>query len=380
MDGKIVGSNLIGRGLFYAMSAQFPVFSNKDRTLVFQFSVKHEQELDCGGGYMKLLSGEINQKKFGGETPYSIMFGPDICAPTTRKVHAILSRFGKNHLIKKEIPCETDQLTHVYTFIIRPDATYSILIDNKEKESGSLFDDWDILPPKKIQDPKAKKPEDWDDIEYIPDPDDKKPEEVMTVGWVGKVVMQGPTEVHIRGRRIVIETGYDEMPKEILDPEARKPQDWDDGEDGEWLVPTIPNPKYKGPWKPKVIAGTLFDNVLICDDPEYAKKFAEETWGKNKDAEKKAFEEIEEKLKQEEESEDDYYSDVSSFDVYLTQEEEENDFVQDNSIVGSKGAAMNANMESKAHPGGKGGGMDDIDDDDVNVGFLPTGSFGYVKS
>ncbi|RRT74139.1 hypothetical protein B296_00024124 [Ensete ventricosum] len=44
--------------------------SNKDKTLVLQFSVKHEQKLDCGGGYIKLLSGEIDQKKFGGDTPY----------------------------------------------------------------------------------------------------------------------------------------------------------------------------------------------------------------------------------------------------------------------------------------------------------------------
>lgn len=33
----------------------------------------------------------------------------------------------------------------------------------------------------------------------------------------------------------------------------------------------------------QVKSGTLFDNVLITDDPEYAKKLAEETWEKNKD-------------------------------------------------------------------------------------------------
>jgi len=55
---------------FYAISAEYPEFSNKDKTLVFQFSVKHEQKLDCGGGYMKLLSGNVDQKKFGGDTPY----------------------------------------------------------------------------------------------------------------------------------------------------------------------------------------------------------------------------------------------------------------------------------------------------------------------
>lgn len=33
----------------------------------------------------------------------------------------------------------------------------------------------------------------------------------------------------------------------------------------------------------QVKSGTLFDNVLITDDPEYAKQVAEETWGKQKD-------------------------------------------------------------------------------------------------
>lgn len=33
----------------------------------------------------------------------------------------------------------------------------------------------------------------------------------------------------------------------------------------------------------QVKSGTLFDNVLITDDPEYAKQLAEETWGKQKD-------------------------------------------------------------------------------------------------
>ncbi|KAG6536130.1 hypothetical protein ZIOFF_001174 [Zingiber officinale] len=286
---------------FYAISAEFPEFSNKDKTLVFQFSVKHEQKLDCGGGYIKLLSGEIDQKKFGGDTPYSIMFGPDICGYSTKKVHAIFTRDGKNHLIKKEVACETDQLTHVYTFIIRPDATYSILIDNNEKQTGSLYSDWDILPPKQIKDPDAKKAN-WDDKEYIPDPEDKKPE------------------------------GYDDIPKEIPDTDAKKPEDWDDEEDGEWTAPTIPNPEYKGPWKQKddpyiyaypnlryvgielwqVKSGTLFDNILVSDDPEYAKKLVVETWGKNKDAEKAAFDEAEKKKEEEESKADE--SDVDAED------------------------------------------------------------------
>ena len=85
------------------------------------------------------------------------MFGPDICGTNMKKVQAILHRKKRNYRIRKDVECATDEYTHVYTFIIRPDNTYSILIDNKEKESGSLEVDWLILPPKKIKDPSAKK-------------------------------------------------------------------------------------------------------------------------------------------------------------------------------------------------------------------------------
>ena len=30
-------------------------------------------------------------------------------------------------------------------------------------------------------------------------------------------------------------------------------------------------------------SGSLFDNILVTDDIDYAKTFAEETWGKNKE-------------------------------------------------------------------------------------------------
>lgn len=65
-------------------------------------------------------------KDFGGETPYSIMFGPDICGYSTRKTHVILGYNGKNYLIKKDIKAETDQLTHVYTLRIMPNNTYEV--------------------------------------------------------------------------------------------------------------------------------------------------------------------------------------------------------------------------------------------------------------
>ncbi|CAD5196255.1 unnamed protein product [Musa acuminata subsp. malaccensis] len=104
----------------------------------------------------------------------------------------------------------------------RMPCTASLLTTMRSKQIA--YSDWGILPPNHIKDPNAKKPEDWDGKEYIPDPVDKKPE-----------------------------PGYDDIPKEIPDPDAKKPEDWDEEEDGEWMAPTIPNPEYKGPWKPKKI-------------------------------------------------------------------------------------------------------------------------------
>ncbi|CAD7091820.1 unnamed protein product [Hermetia illucens] len=270
---------------FYALSHKFSPFSNKDKPLVIQFSVKHEQNIDCGGGYVKVFDCSLDQTDMHGESPYEIMFGPDICGPGTKKVHVIFSYKGKNHLINKEIRCKDDIYTHFYTLIVKPDNTYEVLIDNEKVESGNLEDDWDFLPPKKIKDPEAKKPEDWDERATIPDPDDKKPED-----W--------------------------DKPEHIPDPDATKPEDWDDEMDGEWEPPMIDNPEYKGEWQPKQIdnpnykgiwkhpeidnpeytaddnlylrkelctigfdlwqvkSGTIFDNVLITDDVDYASKLA----------------------------------------------------------------------------------------------------------
>jgi calreticulin len=320
--GKFYGDAETDKGLrttedarFYQISAAFPEFSNKGKSLVLQYSVKHEQNIDCGGGYIKILPKEgVDQKTFHGESPYNIMFGPDICGSSTKKTHLIFNYKGKNHLIKKEIKAETDQFTHLYTLILNADNTYEVQIDSKEVAKGSLKEDWDLLAPKEIKDPKASKPADWVDEKQIPDPSDHKPE------------------------------GWDEIPKEIPDPAATKPEDWDDELDGEWERPLINNPEYKGEWQPKLIdnseykgewvhplvpnpdyvddddlylypsnafvgfeiwqvkAGTIFDNILITDDVSEAAKFAELS-EKTREGEKKAFDKQEEDKKAKEEEE-----------------------------------------------------------------------------
>ncbi len=60
---------------FYGISAKFDEFSNEGKTLVIQFTVKHEQKIDCGGGYVKVYPAGTDQKGLTGDSPYHIMFG-----------------------------------------------------------------------------------------------------------------------------------------------------------------------------------------------------------------------------------------------------------------------------------------------------------------
>merc|ERR1712224_922672 len=278
---------------WYDVSAKMDEeFDNKDKTLVLQYSVRHEQKIDCGGGYIKILPDGLDQKKFGGDSEYNVMFGPDVCGTSTRKTHVIFTydkKEGKptNYLHKGDVKVETDKYTHLYTLIVKKDNTYEVQIDGEKVEGGKLADKFDFFHSKEIEDPKQSKPSDWVDEKKIPDPEDKKPD------------------------------GYDDIPKQIPDPEASKPDDWDDEDDGEWEAPQIDNPEFKGEWKAKQIAnpaykgvwapkkianpefvdddelysyksfafvgidvwqvksGTIFDNLLITDDVDAAKAAAD---------------------------------------------------------------------------------------------------------
>ena len=254
----------------------------------------------CGGGYVKLLS-KLDQDKFGGDDEYSIMFGPDLCGYDVSRIHLIFNHKGENLLKSEDIKLDYDEkneFTHLYTLILETDGTYQVLLDDKEKASGKLSEEWDF-PSEKMLDPAQSKPADWVDTKKIPDPAEVKPE------------------------------GYDDIPKEIPDPDAEKPEDWDVEDDGEWEAPTIDNPEYKGEWNPTMIdnpeykgeweqptipnpdyapetyakydslnyvgfelwtvnAGSVFDNVLVTDDKEYAKKAASETFAKIVEGEKDA--------------------------------------------------------------------------------------------
>ena len=69
--------------------------------------------------------------------------------------------------------------THLFTLVVRPDNTFEVFVDQSSVNSGSLMEDFTpaVNPPKEIDDPSDKKPEDWDEREKIPDPDAEKPDD-----------------------------------------------------------------------------------------------------------------------------------------------------------------------------------------------------------
>ena len=59
---------------------------------------------------------------------------------------------------------------------------------------------------------------------------------------------------------------------EIPDPDASKPDDWDDEDDGEWEAPMIDNPDYNGAWSPKMIDNPDYKGPWVhpmIANPEY---------------------------------------------------------------------------------------------------------------
>merc|ERR1711957_1103201 len=222
--GDDVGLQTSEDAKFYGISAALPTFSNKDKTLIVQYTVKHEQNIDCGGAYLKLGPAPFDGKEFNGDTEYNIMFGPDICG-MTKRTHLIFNYNKENLLKTKDLRTESNELTHLYTLTVKPDNTFDVSIDGVSVAAGSLAEGWKFLKEKEVDDPEDKKPE-----------------------------------------------GHDDIPAKLADPKATKPDDWDDESDGEWEAPQIDNPDFKGAWSAKRISNPAYKGVWApkkIANPEY---------------------------------------------------------------------------------------------------------------
>merc|ERR1711941_150395 len=259
---------------------------NAGKDLIIQYQAKYEKDVECGGGYLKIGPKVDDLTTFGDPTPYNIMFGPDKCG-YTKRTHLIFSYKGKNTLKKSDLAYKQEGEGTSHVYRLILKPDNTVRVEIDEE---------------KIYEGSIK--DDWEVLKpkEIADPEDKKPDD-----WVEE--------------------------KRIVDSDAKKPDDWDDEEDGEWEAPMkdnpaykgdwygkrISNPAYKGVWEAKKIAnpeyvdddtvykyadfgfigfdlwqvkgGTIFDNIIVTDDVAEADSFMK-TW--------KALSEVEAAKKKEE--------------------------------------------------------------------------------
>lgn len=321
------------------------VFNSKP--LIVQYEVILQDGQECGGAYLKLLSDGPDTRNLGqfhDKSPYSIMFGPDKCG-NDHKLHFIFRHKNPRNGSIEEKHCKkpserledyfSDKLPHLYTLVLNPDNSFEVKVDKTVINSGNLLEDFtpSVNPPREIDDPDDRKPDDWDEREKIPDADSVKPDD-----WDEDAPAQ------IIDEFATIPSGWlEDEPTHIQDPDAKKPADWDTEMDGswepplidnpictdapgcgkwehplinnpnykgKWRAPLIDNPNYKGKWRPRRIPNPeffedkepfkmhtvsavgfelwsmskdiYFDNIIITDDLYVAEQWAASTFEKKR--------------------------------------------------------------------------------------------------
>merc|ERR1712032_568497 len=247
--GKWFGDEAEDKGIqtsedakFYGISASFDSFSNADKDLIIQYQAKYEKNIECGGGYVKVGPKMDDATAFGDPTSYNIMFGPDKCG-YTKRTHLIFNYKGKNVLKKTDLAYKQDDEGTTHLYRMTLKPDNTVRVDIDEE---------------KIYDGAIK--DDWEILKpkEISDPDDKKPGD-----WVDDSMMDDPED---KKPADWVEE------KRIVDAEAKKPDNWDDEEDGEWEAPMKDNPEYKGDWSVKRISNPAYKGIWEAKkiaNPEY---------------------------------------------------------------------------------------------------------------
>merc|ERR1719316_2301373 len=168
---------------------------------------------------------------FGDPTPYNVMFGPDKCG-YTKRTHLIFSYKGKNVLKKSDLDYKQEGEGTSHLYRMVLKPDNTVRVE---------------IDQEKIYDGSIK--EDWEVLKpkEISDPEDKKPED-----WADDSMIDDPEDKKP-------DDWVEE--KRIVDPDAKKPDDWDDEEDGEWEAPMKDNPEYKGEWSVKRISNPEYKGV-----------------------------------------------------------------------------------------------------------------------
>merc|ERR1712232_407290 len=216
---------------FFGIAAGFDSFSNDGKDVIIQYQAKYEKDVECGGGYLKIGPKLDDLTTFGDPTPYNVMFGPDKCG-YTKRTHLIFNYDGKNVLKKSDLAYKQEGEGTSHVYRMVLKPDNTVRVEIDEE---------------KIYEGSLK--EDWEMLKpkEIKDPEDKKPED-----WIDDSMMDDPESKKP-------DDWVEE--KRIVDPAAKKPDDWDDEEDGEWEAPMIDNPEYKGEWSVKRISNPAYKGV-----------------------------------------------------------------------------------------------------------------------
>lgn len=276
-----------------------PIVSNGTKDIVLQYEVKLPADLQCGGGYIKLITfddtsydKETYVDKFDDEKTHIVVFGPDKCMSNSRMHYFILANDPKKNekLMRncnKDMAIgDRDDESNLYTLVIKPNGSFKIKINGVMAETGTVYDfEPPIYPPEKIIDPNAvdpnkdyknfiqdetaQKPDDWDESlpKMVPDPNDTKPSD-----WNDneEPYIEAEGEEKENHRKL-----WDELllgpyvPLKVPNPKCI------DLKCGVWSPKIIPNPDYRGPWSPPIIPNPVppvnWEPPLI-DNPEYTGK------------------------------------------------------------------------------------------------------------
>lgn len=240
-----MGLVLKSRAKHHAVAAKLKKpFTFDGKPFVVQYEVKFQNGQECGGAYIKLLSqnNKLDLKKFTDKTGYTIMFGPDKCG-NDNKLHFIFrhqnpitGEFEEKHAKKPTAPLEsyfTDKKSHIFTLVIKPSNDFEIFVDQTLVNSGNLLED--MTPP-------------INPSKEIIDPNDKKPED-----WDEREKIPDPDATKpedwdedepemIDDESAEMPSGWlEDEPELIPDPDSEMPADWDEDMDGEWEPPMINN-------------------------------------------------------------------------------------------------------------------------------------------
>ena len=229
------------RAAFHAISYKFAKpFNATDNNLVFQYEVKCQNGLNCGGSYVKLLGPDFDPEVFSSATPYQVMFGPDKCGAND-KTQLVIKRADEKSgdyiesRLKYPPISIAGKITTLYTLIIKKNYDIEIRSDGKVAMAGNLMNDKELMEP------------------YL---------------------------------------FFDEDSKYVTNPEATKPAIWNDEEDGPWIPPKIANPNRKKPKKDSILGqlsglgfelwsmdkNILIDNIYLGHSVEEAELIGNETF------------------------------------------------------------------------------------------------------